>query len=131
MLPVPRAKINVNTAGAYAFVALVPSLPLSEAEAIAETERHFEDPAQFISAFPQFGPAIDALGVSTDYFDVRVRVDCGDSTLHLQSLVFRDPTTGATKVLRRNYGRVWFNSSGVLDTHAAGARSTATQTEQR
>ena len=126
VLPVPRAKINVNTAGPYAFMALVPGLPLSEAEGITATERHFEDPAQFVNAFPQFGPAIDALAVSSDYFDVRVRVDCNDSTLHLQSLVYRDPSSGATKVLRRNYGRVWFNTAGL-----AGAQTNSTQARRK
>ena len=124
VLPVPRAKINVNTAGPYAFVALVPGLPLSEAEGIAQSERHFEDPAQFINAFPQFGPAIDALAVSSDYFDVRVRVDCSDTTLHLQSLIYRDPANGATKVLRRNYGRVWFNTAGVAGSATTGKQET-------
>ena len=130
-LPVPRAKINVNTAGPYAFVALVAGLPLSEAEGIAESERHFEDPAQFINAFPQFGPAIDALAVSSDYFDVRVRVDCNDTTLHLQSLVYRDPANGSTKVLRRNYGRVWFNTAGVAARTTAGAAPGDKQTTRQ
>ena len=113
-LPVPRARVNVNTAGAHALAALVPDVAIDEAEAIAAEPRDYQDPAQFITAHPRFGPAIDALAVTSDFFEVRVRVDCADSTVHLQSLVHRDPASGETRVLRRNFGRIWFNSDGEV-----------------
>lgn len=117
-LPVPRARVNVNTAGPYALIGLVPNVSLDEAQAIAAEPRNYEDPAQFVTAHPQFGPAVDALAVTSDFFEVRVRVDCSDTTVHLQSLVHRDPANGATRVLRRNFGRIWFNSVNAEDDDA-------------
>ncbi len=130
-LPVPRARVNVNTAGPYALLALVPELGLDEAEAIAAEPRDYQDPAQFITAHPRFGPAIDALAVTSDFFEVRVRVDCADTTLHLQSLVHRDPGSGATRVLRRNFGRIWFNSADVADGDGSDGDNSAPRDNPR
>ena len=113
VLPTANGQINVNTATAAGYLAVAPQLSPGEAQSIAEGDRSFKDPAEFINAYPAFGPAVDALTVSSNYFEVHVRVDCHDATVHLQSLIYRDPTTVHARVLSRNFGRRWFLSAAT------------------
>lgn len=113
-LPTANGQINVNTATAAGYLALAPQMSLGEAEAITQVEREFRDPAQFINEYPAFGPAIDGIAVSSDYFQVNVRVDCHDATVHLESLIYRDPSAQHTQVLSRNFGRRWFTSAAPV-----------------
>ena len=108
VLPTARGQVNVNTATAAGYLAVAQELSPGDAAAMAEAERSYKDPAEFIAAYPVFGPAIDALTVASDYFEVHVRVDCHEATVHLQSLIYRDPGTVHAKVLARTFGRRWF-----------------------
>lgn len=105
LLPVNELKINVNTSGAGVLRSLGNSLTLEEAEALTENPREFRDIAEAREQYVGLADSAEVLTVSSAFFEVRVRVELGDSRTELISTLHRDPNTGRVRLLGRDFGR--------------------------
>ena len=107
VLPVSSLAINVNTANVALLGALAmnPDLDPGTLRILAETVREYEDVNKFLGEFPAFTTAAAVLGVTSSYFEVRVRAQVGESTAVLTSVLHRHPETGAIRLLSRDLGK--------------------------
>lgn len=105
VLPTTELEINVNTATAGTLASLSPNLAETQMQALAESERDYDDVGQLTSEFPDLSAAVDALGVSSEYFRINARAQVDGSQVELSSLVRRDPTSGRVELISRDLGR--------------------------
>lgn len=105
VLPDPRLQINVNTASAGVLAALSEAATEPQLMPFVESERDYDDPATVVADFPELADAVDALTVTSEYFQVNVRAQVDDIQTELSSLLHRDPASGAIRLISRNFGR--------------------------
>ena len=105
VLPVNALKLNVNTATSHALAALAPELNEAELRVLTETPRAFADLAEFTKVAAGFETVTPHLGVTSEYFEVQVRVAVGDRTAMLTSVLHRDPESSAITLISRDLGR--------------------------
>lgn len=105
LLPVNELKVNVNTGGADVLRSLGNSLTLEEAEALTETPREFRDIPKASEQYAGLADSAETLTVTSAFFEVRVRVELGESRAELISMLHRDPNTGRVHLLGRDFGR--------------------------
>ncbi len=70
-----------------------------------ETERNYANVAELTSEFPDFAGSVDALTVTSEYFEVQVRAIVDGSVTELASLLHRDPNDGTLKMISRDLGK--------------------------
>ena len=101
--PARRPRINVNTAG----YEVLRCLNLSEdaAERLVESEREYDDVAAVAADYAALGASVGALAVQSEFFQVAARVELSGARAQLTSLLHRDPTSGAVRLLARDFGR--------------------------
>lgn len=99
--PAQSPRVNVNTAGYEVLRCL--NLPEEAARELAESEREFEDVAQATAEHAALGASAAALAVTSEFFEVRVHVEAADTRAALASMLHRDPTTGAMRLLARDF----------------------------
>lgn len=110
-LPDPSAATNVNTAPAVVLQAIAPSLSDADAEAIVKARKSgtgYQTPQAFFAAIAnvyQGSKNMTLLGVQSDFFQVDVRARYGKRFAYLTSIIQRDPTNGAMRVIYRNLSR--------------------------
>ncbi|MYE81508.1 MAG: general secretion pathway protein GspK [Gammaproteobacteria bacterium] len=104
-LPETSLRVNVNTAGYEVLRALAPGLSEEEAETLIESEREFQEAAEVTAQHAALGNSVAAIAVMSEYFEVRVRAEIGDTRVTLASMLHRDPTTGRVRLLARDFGR--------------------------
>lgn len=94
--------ININTAPAMILAASVEGMALPEAEALVKSrpENGYEDVAVFRSEQALNGRAVEGIGVSSDYFSIRVDVSLDRHQSSLSTIVIRD--SDKLRVLRRS-----------------------------
>lgn len=126
-LPSTFGHVNVNTATPQALLSLSRDLSPADAEAIAAGDRAYQDPAAIIAEFPVLGPAVAAISVASDYFAVHCRVDYGGVSVHLSSLVWRNPEDGSTRVVARSLGERHFQGAGGARDAAEDGSAGGTQ----
>lgn len=105
VLPTTELDINVNTAGAAVLASLSPNLAEAQMQAFAESVRDYDDVNQLTAQFPDLAAAVDALGVTGEYFLINARAQIDGSQAELSSLVRREPTSGRVELISRDLGR--------------------------
>jgi general secretion pathway protein K len=105
VLPITELKLNVNTAGAAVLASLGPNLAEAQMQALTESVRDYDDVGQLTAQFPDLAAAVDALGVSSEYFRINARAQVDGSQAELSSLVRRDPSSGRVELISRDLGR--------------------------
>lgn len=105
VLPTTELKVNVNTASAAVLAAMSPTLSEPAMQAFTEAERDYDDVQEVVSEFPDLAAAVDALTVSSEYFQVNVRAQVDDGQTELSSVLRRDRTSGVMTLVSRDFGR--------------------------
>ena len=105
VLPSTELRINVNTASAAVLAALSPNLNEPQLEAFTEAPRDYDAVAAVVSEFADLTGAVDALTVTSEYFEVSVRARVDDGQTELTSVLRRDAASGAIELVSRNLGR--------------------------
>lgn len=105
LVPDASAKVNVNTASALTLSALDPTVSLNDALAITQLPRNYLTLEEFISANPAFNPVQGHLSVTSEYFLLVAQAQLNRSRISLQSLMWRDPSSGAIRLLQRDFGK--------------------------
>ena len=118
VLPVDALKLNVNTATSHALAALAPELNEAELRMLTETPRAFANLADFTKVAAGFETVAQHLAVTSEYFEVQVRVEVGESTAMLTSVLHRDPDSSAITLISRDLGRD-FRSRVVVEIEDA------------
>ncbi|MGA0839107.1 MAG: type II secretion system minor pseudopilin GspK [Pseudomonadales bacterium] len=109
VLPDTGLKVNVNTAVSGVLAALIPEPNLEALAEFAAAPRDLSDVGQFTAQFPEFSVAVDALTVSSEYFEISVRVRVDDSTVEMVSVIHRDPASGRLSVISRDLSRYFLS----------------------
>ncbi|MFU8816863.1 MAG: type II secretion system minor pseudopilin GspK [Pseudomonadales bacterium] len=103
-LPNTDLRVNVNTAAAAVLAAMAPGLSEPQMEAFTSAVRDYDDTGTVVTEFPDLAAAVDALTVTSEYFQVDVRAQVDDGQTELSSVLRRDPTTGKIELISRNFG---------------------------
>ena len=104
-LPINALQLNVNTATSHVLAALAPELNESELSMLTESPRTFANVAEFTQVAAGFETVTAHLGVTSEYFEVQVRVTVGAGTAMLTSVLHRDPDSSAITLISRDLGR--------------------------
>lgn len=105
VLPTTTLRINVNTADAPTLESLTPTLTQARAEALVESDRHYDSPGALTAEIPELSGAADAMAVVSEYFEIHSRAEIDGFTTELTSVIRRDPTTGRITLLSRDFGK--------------------------
>ena len=105
LLPVNELKVNVNTADGTVLYSLGASFAPEEGDAPIETAREFTDVAEAVTQYPGLREGMEALTVTSAFFEVQVRVEMGEAQAELVSTLYRDPVSGRIWLLGRDFGR--------------------------
>ena len=104
-LPTPGFEINVNTATGKVLDSLIPPdgtpLPLN----IESMIREWESVEEVLKELPMLSGVEEYLVVASDYFEASVLVELGNVSMHLTSVLYRDPDTGEVWTQFRTFGR--------------------------
>jgi general secretion pathway protein K len=104
-LPTTQLKININTADAPTLQALTPQLSQARAESLIESDRRYEDASALAAEIPELGASLDAMTVTSQYFEIHARVEIDGYRTELTSLVHRNPSNGHITLLGRDFGK--------------------------
>ncbi|MEZ5561152.1 MAG: type II secretion system minor pseudopilin GspK [Pseudomonadales bacterium] len=105
VLPTEDLSINVNTASAAVLAALNPALSEAQLEPFIEAQRDYASVAQVTSEFPELADAVDALTVTSEYFEIQVRAQVDDTLAELASVIRRNPADGSITLISRDFGK--------------------------
>ncbi len=119
VLPTTKLKINVNTAGPAVLAAMSPGLSEAQMQSFTQSVRDYDSLSQVTSTYPDLGPAVDALSVSSEYFRINVRAVVDGSQVELSSLVRRDPSSGKITLISRDLGRNFHSLFTAADSEKA------------
>ena len=120
VLPSTELKVNVNTANPTVLAALVPEINAGVLAELSAAPRDFAEVAQFTNQFAEFSNAVDALTVSSEYFEISVRVRVDDSTIEMVSVIHRDVASGQIALISRDLSRhLLSRSSAVAPTRSS------------
>ena len=118
ILPVNALTLNVNTATSHALAALAPELNEPELRMLTETPRAFANLAEFTKVAAGFETVAAHLAVTSEFFEVQVRVEVGGGTAMLTSVLHRDPESSTITLISRDLGRD-FRSRFVVEIENA------------
>jgi general secretion pathway protein K len=121
VLPDRSLRLNVNTARPEVLAALSPAVSADEMARFTEGPRDLSDVSQFTQLFPDLAGAVDALAVSSEYFEVSIRAQVDDAQVELVSVLKRDRTSGRIELISRDLSKN-FRS---LFTAGLGARDSS------
>jgi hypothetical protein len=76
-------------------------------QALTLGERTYTAVNQVTAEYPDLAPAVDALSVSSEYFEVQVRAQVDDALIEVSSVLYRDSTDGAITLLTRDFGKTF------------------------
>jgi general secretion pathway protein K len=105
VLPNDDLKLNVNTARPEVLASLSAAQELEPVARFAEGPRDLADVSQFTQLFPDLAGAVDALTVSSEYFEVSIRARVDDASVELVSVLRRDPSNGRIELISRDLSR--------------------------
>jgi general secretion pathway protein K len=105
VLPTTTLRINVNTADAITLESLTPQLTQARAEALVESDRHYDAPGVLVAEIPELNTAADAMTVVSEYFEIHARAEIDGFRTELTSVIRRDPNTGRITLLSRDFGK--------------------------
>jgi general secretion pathway protein K len=104
-LPTTKLSINVNTADAPTLQALSPQLSQVRAESLVESDRRYEDVNALVAEIPELSAGLDAMTVTSQYFEIHARAEIDGYRTELTSMVHRNPATGRITLLARDFGK--------------------------
>ncbi len=105
VLPTDALRINVNTARADVLAALSPAVTEAQLAGFVDSLRDLADVAQFTQLFPDLAGAVDALTVTSEYFEISIRAQVDDGQAELAIVVRRDPGDGRVELVSRDFSR--------------------------
>jgi len=105
VLPSLDLRLNVNTASATVLAALSPAVTEAALTGFTEGVRDLNDVAQFTQLFPDLADAVDALSVSSEYFEISIRARVDDTQAELVTVLRRDPGNGRIDLVSRDLSR--------------------------
>ncbi len=105
VLPTTHLRVNINTADGPTLASLSPQLSPARAQSLIESDRHYEDANVLVAEIPELGAGIDAMAVTSEYFEIHSRADIDGNLTELTSVVHRDPSTGRITLLARDFGK--------------------------
>jgi general secretion pathway protein K len=105
VLPSTELSININTAGAEVMAAMSPNLTEPQMQAFAESPRDYDSVAMLVSEYADLTPAVDALSVTSEYFEINIRAQMDNGRTELSSVLRRDPGNGEMTLVSRDFGR--------------------------
>lgn len=105
VLPESELKLNVNTASAAVLAALNPNLSTTQLIPFAESERDYSDVESVTAEFPDLVAAVDAMGVTSEYFEIQIRAQVEDTRSELTSVLRRNRDDGRVELISRNFGK--------------------------
>lgn len=100
VLPTTELKLNVNTLNPT-----VAALFNSELDKLEFLQRQFSTVEQAITTIPELSDLAEYLSVTSDFFEVQVIVNLGDTRFDLTSRMYVDRTTDLNKVFVQTYSR--------------------------
>jgi len=103
-LPKLDARININTAGALAMMSLSPQLSLAKAQSLIESDRQYLDTQTLAGEVPELNSSLEAMKVTSDFFEVLARAEVNGVRTDLRSVLHRDPLDGRVTLLSRDLG---------------------------
>jgi len=104
-LPTTKLAINVNTADAPTLQALTPQLSQARAESLVESDRRYEDANALVAEIPELSAGLDAMTVTSQYFEIHARAEIDGYRTELTSVVHRNPSNGRITLLGRDFGK--------------------------
>ena len=104
LLPIDQFKVNINTADAIVLGSLEATLAPDEIQSLMDTAREFKNVAEAVARYPGLAKRADLLTVSSEFFEVRVRVEWIESRAELISMLHRSPDSGEIRLLSRDFG---------------------------
>ncbi|MEZ5550347.1 MAG: type II secretion system minor pseudopilin GspK [Pseudomonadales bacterium] len=125
VIPSDRLQLNINTASAIALAALHPALSEVQMLAITEGVRTYTSVNEITSQQVELQGAVDALSVTSEYFEVQIRAQVGESITELASVLRRAPEDGVITLLSRDFGRSFRSLFSADDVEGDGAAQEA------
>ena len=119
VIPDSESLINVNTANVQTLASLDQNLAPGTIEGIVSNVREYASVQEFAQQNPDFTPVAGALSVSSRYFRLHAFAQVGESSVTLQSVLFRDPNTGEVTVLGRDFGKLFRSNVDVQTENAS------------
>jgi general secretion pathway protein K len=104
-LPTTRLRVNINTADGPTLASLSPQLSPARVQSLIESDRRYEDASVLVAEIPELGAGIDAMAVTSEYFEIHARAEIDGNLTELTSVVHRSPTTGHITLLSRDFGK--------------------------
>ena len=105
VLPITDLRLNINTAGAVALQSLSSSLSPARAQSLVESPRAYTEAESLAAEVPEFNQSLDAMKVTSEFFEVHARAEVEGVATDLVSVLHRDPATGLITLLGRDFGR--------------------------
>jgi len=72
---------------------------------LTEGVREYQDVGEITAEFPEMVPALQALSVTSDHFEIQIRAQVDDSLVEMASVLHRDPENGTIRVVMRDLGK--------------------------
>ena len=103
--------INVNTASEAVLAALSPNINPSDAQAVVENPRSFDDLGDFVDIHQAFDSVQSALTVNSNFFLMQAEAQFGESRVSLETVLER--SGGTVTVIQRDFGKLFRSSIEV------------------
>jgi type II secretory pathway component PulK len=103
-LPKADSRININTASALALMSLSPQLSMARAQSLIESERRYVDAQTLAGEVPELNSSLEAMKVTSDFFEVLARAEVNGVRTDLRSVLHRCPLDGRVTLLSRDLG---------------------------
>ncbi len=107
VLPTTSLAINANTASAEVLSSLNPALTLQSLEPVVNSDRAFKNVNEVTTEVPDLLPGVDALKVSSDYFELRAQVEIDGNLTEISSVLQRTATDGTLSLIKRDLGKAF------------------------
>jgi general secretion pathway protein K len=105
VLPSNRLELNVNTVRPGVLAALAPGSSADQMAVVLGDARDYSDVGEVTQLIPELAGAVDALGVTSEYFEVGIRAQVDDGQVELASVLRRDPGNGRLELVSRDFSK--------------------------
>jgi general secretion pathway protein K len=125
VLPQTELRINVNTATALTLQSLSPQLSAARAQSLIESDRQYLDAQTLAGEVPELNNSLDAMKVTSDFFEVLARADVNGVRADVRCVLHRNPVDGIVTLLARDLGRRFESRVAAVEDEAAAERDEA------
>lgn len=108
-LPTTELSINLNTAPAEVLASLNPGQPNERLQTFVNSERRYTDVGTATGEYQELVAGAGVLTVSSEFFELRARVQIDDNLTELATLLQRQEAEGSIRIrtLSRDFGRAF------------------------